>query len=228
MWKAIACDFDGTMTDERGRLSREALTAAREAEEEGVPLILSSGRPLVELKILSKVIGTSGPLISENGGIIWNPRTNNQLTLGDKKKALKAYKVFTSYAGDLNCVNPHLRETDVEVRGTWGRKFQPIIEREGLEVHLLETRTYTHITDRAVDKGRALNVTAGMLGICVHEIVAVGDSQNDVALLQAAGAGYAVGNADPRLKAVATFVTQRPWGSGCAEAIRQTLRENVG
>jgi len=66
-----------------------------------------------------------------------------------------------------------------------------------------------------------------MLHIGTQEVVAVGDSHNDIALFQAAGAGYAVGNADPRLKAVATRVTKKTYGAGCTEAIRQVLEENT-
>lgn len=223
MWKAIATDFDGTMTDGKGRLSYEALTMIRRAEERGMPVILSSGRSLLELTVIHRLVGTSGPLIAENGGIAWNPKTDVKLTLADKEKALRAFKVFTRHLGEMETFKPELRETDVALRGHKARELEPLITREKLDVHLLETGYLTHIVDSNTDKGKALNFAAEMLGIATAEIAAIGDSHNDVALFQAAGAGYAVGNADPRLKAVATWTMNDSSGVGCAEAIRRIL-----
>jgi len=223
LWKAIACDFDGTLTDEQGRLSIEALTAARESEARGIPLIISSGRVLAELNMLSKVIGTSGPIIAENGGVIWNPRTLTKHLQGDPEKARKAYQVLVSHLGKVEFFKPTLRETDVVIRGRRVAELQAILHTEELGVHIIDANVATHITDISVDKGRSLNVAAEMLNIDTSEIVAIGDSLNDIALFQAAGAGYAVGNADPRLKALATQVTDRSFGLGCADAIRQIL-----
>jgi len=225
LWKAIASDFDGTMTDRPGRLSIEVLTMIRESEEKGIPLILSSGRPLGELRMIQRLVGASGPLICENGGIVWNPKTDEKTTLADREKTLQAYRVFTRHLGKIETYNFDLRETDVALFGSRARELEPFIAREKLEVHILETGYLTHITDCNVDKGKALKFAAEMLGLETREIAAIGDSQNDVALFLAAGAGYAVGNADARLKVVATRIMSKSSGSGCAEAIRQILEE---
>jgi len=213
------------MTDQPGRVSIEVLCLIRQSEDKGIPLIISSGRSLAELRVIQRLVGASGPLISENGGIVWNPKTNEKLTLADQKKALRAYRVFTRYLGKMERHNPNLRETDVALIGSRAKELEPFIAREKLEIHILETGYLTHITDSNVDKGRALSFAADMLGLETCEIAAIGDSHNDVALFLTAGAGYAVGNADPRLKAVATQIMSKPSGAGCAEAIQQILRE---
>ncbi len=197
MWKAIACDFDGTLTDEQGRLSIDALAAARESEARGIPIILSSGRVLAEMNMLSKVIGTSGPIIAENGGVIWNPRTLSKHLQGDPEKARRAYQALLSHPGEIELLKPTLRETDVVVRGRRVAELQAILRTEELGVHIIDANVATHITDTSVDKGRALKTAAEMLNMDTSEIVAIGDSPNDIALFQAAGAGYAVANADP-------------------------------
>ena len=224
MWKAIACDFDGTMTDRSVGLNIEALTMVRRAEKKGVPVIISSGRSLVELKVIQRLVGASGPVVSENGGIVWNPETGEKLTLADPEKPRQAYTVFTSHLGSLEVFKPELRETDVALFGSRSSELQPLIDRENLEVHLLETGYLTHVTDSNVDKGKALVVAAEVLGVDACEVAAIGDSHNDVALFLASGAGFAVANADPRLKAVATYTMSRPSGAGCTEAIRLILK----
>ncbi len=226
MWKAIASDFDGTLTDERGRLSIESLIAVREAEDNGIPLILASGRELADLRILSRVIGTSGPIIAENGGVVWNPRTLTKRVQGDRTKVLKAYHTLMDHLEQLDPDKPRIRETDVVLRGRKMNELLAILNTEELGVHILDADVATHITDVNTHKGSGLKVAAEMLGIDPSNIVAIGDSENDIALFQAAGASYAVANAYPSLKANATVTMERSFGPGCADAIRRVLEQN--
>jgi phosphoglycolate phosphatase (TIGR01487 family) len=225
LWKAIACDFDGTLTDEEGRLSLEALTAARKSEASGIPVIISSGRVLAELRFLSKIIGTSGPIIAENGGVVWNPRTLRKSLQGDHVKVLRAYRALLPHLGEMELVKPRLRETDIVVRGRRTAELNAILNTDELGVHILDANIATHITDASVDKGSGLETAAKILNIDSKEIAAIGDSQNDIAMFQAAGLCYAVRNAHPLLKAQANFVTKQSFGKGCADAIKAILQE---
>lgn len=58
-----------------------------------------------------------------------------------------------------------------------------------------------------VDKGSALRSVASMLGVEVRDTVAMGDSDNDLPMLEAAGVSVAMGNGTDSVKAVADFVT---------------------
>ena len=68
---------------------------------------------------------------------------------------------------------------------------------------------------------------AEYLGISVDEILAIGDNENDDAMIRLAGVGGAVGNAIPQTKACADIVAERAGGEGVAEIIRRVcLGEN--
>ncbi|MDQ2992049.1 MAG: HAD family hydrolase, partial [Candidatus Eremiobacteraeota bacterium] len=70
--------------------------------------------------------------------------------------------------------------------------------RERLGATAYVTRSYpefVEIMNPAVDKGDALRFVAERLGFEMDEVAAVGDAWNDVALLQAAGLGIAMGSA---------------------------------
>ena len=54
------------------------------------------------------------------------------------------------------------------------------------------------------------------------EVVAIGDSLNDYAILRA-GLGIAMNNGDPRVKAVADEITETNDNHGVAEAIQRIL-----
>ena len=70
MIKALAIDIDGTITDKRRRLNLKAVQRLRDLEDNGIPIILSSGNNLCFMNAACIMIGTSGPLIAENGGIV--------------------------------------------------------------------------------------------------------------------------------------------------------------
>ena len=63
------------------------------------------------------------------------------------------------------------------------------------------------ILPKGVSKGNALTQMAGLLGIPMENTIAVGDYNNDVAMIRAAGLGFAVANAVPEAKAVAKYLT---------------------
>jgi Cof subfamily protein (haloacid dehalogenase superfamily) len=59
------------------------------------------------------------------------------------------------------------------------------------------------------DKGTALAKVAELLGIGREEVLAIGDSMNDEAMLRWAGMGVAMANGDERIKSIAALVTAR-------------------
>lgn len=83
--------------------------------------------------------------------------------------------------------------------------------------------------DSNVSKGNALRTLCGIIGVDVEKTVAFGDSENDISLLEAAGLGVAVENADERVKAVASYVTGTNNDCGVADAIEKLFgKEQLG
>ncbi len=79
--------------------------------------------------------------------------------------------------------------------------------------------TYLEIIRRGVDKATALLALGQKLGITLHEIVAIGDMDNDIAMLQMVGLGIAMGNAPVHVKVEADWVTETNNRDGVAVAI---------
>ena len=74
-----------------------------------------------------------------------------------------------------------------------------------------------------VSKGIALEVITAWLGLCREEVVAIGDGENDIALLDASGTAVAMANAVPALRAHATATTASNDADGVALAIETLL-----
>lgn len=70
-------------------------------------------------------------------------------------------------------------------------------------------------------KGAALKALLRDLRIDPQHVLALGDGENDVEMVQMAGIGVAVGNADPHLKAVADHVVATSDADGVAEAVER-------
>ena len=76
-----------------------------------------------------------------------------------------------------------------------------------------------------VDKGKALCLLGEEWGIAPEEMAAIGDSDNDLAMLRTVGCPVAMGNAPDRVKAVCTMVTDSNDRDGVAKAIDRLIRK---
>lgn len=86
------------------------------------------------------------------------------------------------------------------------------------------TRSHTHygeLTAPGVSKGRALATLAAQLGVPRDAVIAIGDQENDRAMIAWAGLGLAMGNATPAIKAAADAVIPAVTEEGVAWALRR-------
>ena len=75
-----------------------------------------------------------------------------------------------------------------------------------------------------VNKGVGLQKMAQLLDIPVAKTLAVGDTENDLAIIRAAGVGVAMGNATAAVKSAADYITTSNDEDGVATAIAHFLR----
>ena len=79
---------------------------------------------------------------------------------------------------------------------------------------------YLELLDKRVNKGTGVQALAEVLGLKPENVMAIGDQENDMAMLHYAGTGVAMGNAIDAVKAVADFVTKTNGEDGVAHAIK--------
>jgi hydroxymethylpyrimidine pyrophosphatase-like HAD family hydrolase len=81
---------------------------------------------------------------------------------------------------------------------------------------------YLEFLDPGIDKGVGLTRLAESLGIPLGQVMAIGDGENDIAMLAAAGWPVAMANAGPLCRAAGKFFTQRDNDhDGVAEAVER-------
>lgn len=78
-----------------------------------------------------------------------------------------------------------------------------------------------------VNKGEALRQLCVLLQVDLQRVLAIGDNDNDIPLLQTAGYGVAMGNASPGLKAIADWIAPTIEEDGAAITLEQLLLEKL-
>lgn len=76
------------------------------------------------------------------------------------------------------------------------------------------------INAMGANKGVSLKALADQLGVPMAQVMAIGDNDNDLPMLRAAGVAVAMGNATPNAAAAADYITLPNRESGVAAAIR--------
>ena len=72
-------------------------------------------------------------------------------------------------------------------------------------------------------KSSALKALCSYLGISQNEVIAFGDGDNDIDMLQFAGVGVAMGNASDYVKSKADYITLSNEENGVAHTLYETI-----
>ena len=231
--EAIAVDIDGTITDNTRKICIEAIEALRKAESKGIPTIIVTGNVVNYAYAAEVLIGCSGGLVAENGGVVFKEGENNNAveTMVDRDFVTSAENHLKDKLGsDFNKHASHdnmyrLTET----------VFYKTIKREVLEdalkdfeylnqLEIYDSGFALHITDKRVNKGTSLKYLCERNGIKMENVMAIGDSENDEDFLKEVGYKIAVGNADDKLKKISTYTCEKLYGAGVAEAIEKYVQ----
>jgi phosphoglycolate phosphatase (TIGR01487 family) len=219
--KVVVIDIDGTITDNDRKISIPAVEALRNLENKGIPVMIATGGVLCFAKTISEMIGLTGPVIAENGGIVHQKCKTNvkTLVLGDKEECEKAFSHLSSHL--------EVERTDVEAFRLTEVAIYPTVDYTSVkdlvrdyDVKVLNTGFAYHITSSRINKGFGLETACSMMGVDVSNVAAIGDSENDIEMFEKAAIGIAVANAAQKLKERADYVVQSDHGHGVVEALR--------
>lgn len=92
------------------------------------------------------------------------------------------------------------------------------------QLHVVQTAPfYLEVIPNAINKGRGIQEICRALNVKPSEVIAFGDAENDIPMLQTAGVGVAMGNAAEQVKAAADMVTASNNQDGIAAALELLL-----
>ncbi|MDR1722183.1 MAG: phosphoglycolate phosphatase [Methanobrevibacter sp.] len=230
--KAIAVDIDGTITDENRKISIKAIEALGKAEDTGIPVILVTGNIYYFAYATAILIGCSGGIVAENGGVIAHQKDGilKMDILGDIKKGKLAYNHLLDNLGneyEFNLVDDtDGRLSEIAIYKTFNINIIKDTLKD-LDVEVYDSNFAVNLTDPKVNKGLALKTIAKRNKIDTKDILACGDSENDIEFLNTAGYKVAVENAHEKLKEIADYITDKPYGDGLAEFLNEHVLEHI-
>jgi haloacid dehalogenase-like hydrolase len=113
---------------------------------------------------------------------------------------------------------------------TWEPHQHAVLEaiRElGLELQIIFNKGAVMVLPAGVSKASGLEAALALLELSPHNVVGIGDAENDHAFIRLCGCGVAVANALPMLKEGADFVTEMPRGAGVAALARRMIVDDL-
>ncbi|MBA89003.1 MAG: phosphoglycolate phosphatase [Euryarchaeota archaeon] len=227
--KAVAVDIDGTITDSNKRIHLGAIKALRDLEKSGIPVIIATGNVRGVTYGLWRFIGASGPMVCENGGVVWHPDWDKPIIRASGERAKDAAKHISNIIDiDANGINTNdWRESE------WclfpDEDLESIIkiieESEFRDLSVVKTGFAIHLMEPHLSKGSGLLVALEKFGLSAEDVLAVGDAPNDIPMFQIVGHSVAVGGCFDELANVASVVSPHHRGDTFEPLVREILSD---
>ncbi len=218
---ALASDYDGTLACD-GRVDHDTIRAIERLIQSGRKFILVTGRELPDLQSAFPRLELCERVVAENGAVLYNPATREKRPLAAKPPQqfvddLRARGVKDLSVGDV-------------IIATWcpsEREAIEVIRDSGLELQIIFNKDAVMILPSGVNKMTGLSCALEELKLSEHDVVGIGDAENDHAFLESCECSVAVSNAIPALKEKATLVTKGARGAGVVELIEKLLADDL-
>ncbi|MES5863789.1 Cof-type HAD-IIB family hydrolase [Bacillus cereus group sp. RP32] len=262
-YKMIVLDLDDTLLRDDHTISPRTKVALMTAQEQGVKVVLASGRPTFGMRNVAKELRLEeygSFILSFNGAKIINCKTSEEIFSSTLSPEIvhnlfeisKTEDVWIhTYIGDDIVTEENNPYTEIEgditgmpivvVDDFKNAVKEPVVKvlmnkeaerlvvvekklQKQLEGQLSVMRSkpfFLEFTEAGVTKGTSLNKLIQKLGIKREEVIAMGDSYNDQAMIEFAGLGVAMGNAPDDIKEIANYVTDTNMNDGVAKVVEK-------
>lgn len=217
----LALDYDGTLAAD-SRVRESTVAALQTVAQSGRKLVLVSGRQLGDLLAVFPQHALFEWIVVENGALLYCPRTREEKLLAEPvppgfPEALRQRGVNDIGIGQ-------------SVVATWRPQECIVLEvlRDlGLDRQIIFNKNAVMVLPTGVNKASGLAAALGEMKVSPHNVVAVGDAENDLPMLGWCECGVAVSNALPSVRAKADIVTSGDHGAGVEELIRDLLDNDL-
>jgi hydroxymethylpyrimidine pyrophosphatase-like HAD family hydrolase len=218
---ALACDYDGTIAT-RGLVDENTMSALRRFRASGRRLILVTGRELDDLIRVCPDLTIFDRVVAENGAVLHDPYTRETRNLAPPPpealvRELTRRGVEPLSVGRVIVATWEPQETAV---------LQAIHELQ-LELQVIFNKGAVMVLPSGINKATGLRAQLEEMGLSTHNVVGVGDAENDHAFLSTCECAVAVANALPVLKERVDLVTSGDHGRGVSELIDRMLTTDL-
>jgi HAD superfamily hydrolase (TIGR01484 family) len=214
---ALATDYDGTLAND-GRVADATLATLRNIRQSGRKVILVTGRVLSDLETVFSHFELFDSVVAENGAVLYNPST--------REKHALAPPPSETLVEELRRRGVQPLATGDAIVATW-RPHETVVLQTirdlGLEMQVIFNKAAVMVLPSGINKRTGLRAALEAMALSEHEVVGIGDAENDHAFLRSCECAVAVANAHPAIKEMVDFSTERDHGAGVAELIELIL-----
>jgi CelD/BcsL family acetyltransferase involved in cellulose biosynthesis/hydroxymethylpyrimidine pyrophosphatase-like HAD family hydrolase len=176
--------------------------------------------------------------VAEFGSVLLDVKNNREIPLASEdalEEIARCRQALNANAGmlldhDFRYSIRVMRIEGSNTKGLSSAETADLLQRNGCRnLTFLTTTRDTYITDKEVNKGTAVAAAKRILGLKVQQVFAIGDSEEDLSMLQASDKGYVVAQSSGAVRRQARRqghrVLSRSAQQGLAEAVEEILSE---
>jgi len=218
----FATDYDGTIA-ERNTVVDTTARALERVRSTGRKLLLVTGRMLADLqRVCPDADRMFDAIVAENGAVVYFPERREVRRIGDAPEP--ALLDALHRRGVRFDVGSAIIATDAP----FAEAALAAIRETGVERTLVFNKDALMLLPGGVTKGTGLAAVLAALELSPHNMVGIGDAENDHAFLATSEFAVAVADAVPALRERADYVTRAPGPRGAVEFIEEhVLRDLV-
>ena len=214
-FKVLALDYDGTIA-QKNTLHPEIRIAIDEARREGVVVILVTGQNLKDLRRKAGDLKFIDAVVAENGAVLAFPDKDRLIPLGQPPPPILIEEL------NRRGIHTVIGECVVETDARHAHSILDIIRGLELPLVIMFNRGRLMILPQSVSKATGLQEVLSTLRLSPHNAIAIGDAENDHALLEMCEVGVAVPWGSAALKASADVVLNGTYPETIAAYIKET------
>ena len=220
-YHVLATDYDGTLAQD-GRVDAATVDSLRKLLATGRRLVMVTGRELPELLNIFPEIDLFEWVVAENGGLLYRPSAKEEKPLAEPPS--------DSFVRALHEKNVGPMSVGRVVVATWEPHQETVINTirdQGLELQVIFNKGAVMILPAGVNKASGLIAALKEMDISPHNVVGIGDAENDHAFLRLCEMSVAVANALPAVKDTADFITAGNHSQGVCQVIEGLVANDL-
>jgi hydroxymethylpyrimidine pyrophosphatase-like HAD family hydrolase len=217
----FASDYDGTLAND-GKVNQEIIDKLTKLRSTGRLPVLVTGREMKYLIEDFPDYKIFDHIVAENGALLHETATGKEELLGPAADR--------SFVNALVSAGVKPLSVGKVIVATWKPHESvvlKIIRDLGIERQVIFNKEAVMVLPAGINKATGLKALLDRLKFSAHNVVAIGDAENDSAMIQFAECGVAVANALPALKNLADYVTGGARETGVSEMIDQILTNDL-
>ena len=217
----LATDYDGTLATD-GRVDEATVAALKDVLATGRKLVLVTGRQLDDLASVYPDLELFERIVAENGALLYRPATKERRRLAEPPPA-----AFVAALRQRGVAPLSKGEVVVATREPHETTVLETIREFGLELQVIFNKGAVMVLPAGVNKATGLTAALEELKISPHNVVGVGDAENDHSFLKLCERSAAVGGALPAVREQADIVLAGDAGAGVRELVAQLIADDL-